>query len=158
WSCPLCSFPRSLSMYGVVLCSVVLAGGVATAQEAEALPISIELKAQAGKASQTAHAQQVTFRLQPVTRGLLQAKAAVPVTVRWTVSHQQGKTAFKNVLLHCFVVKEEKANQTTIPKLNKGVVVETGQTLDLDPKGRTEGELEFTITQPGFYLLRLEAI
>src|SRR5262249_6642669 len=80
------------------------------------------------------------------------------ITIRWTVRHNQGKAPFKNLLLHCFVVKEDQANQKVVPKLNKGVVVESGQTLDLDPKTRTDGQLEFSVNQPGFYLLRLEAI
>jgi hypothetical protein len=145
-------------MYGAVLYSALLAGGLTPGQGAQEAPIAIELKAQSGKASRTAHVQPVTFRPQPGTRGLLQVKAGAPITIRWTVTHAKGTAPLKNLLLHGFVVKEEKANQAVVPKLNKGVVFETGQTLDLDPKSRTEGELEITISQPGYYLLRLETI
>ncbi len=66
------------------------------------------------------------------------------------------KATVKDVLVHCFVVKIDKADQQEVPKLTKGVVVESALTMDFKTQDKTEGEISFTPPNPGRYLLRLE--
>ena len=134
--------------------------GLGALPAAWAGPFTIDLKAQAGKASQTAHAETLTRKLgtKPKPRGVLEVKAGERVTVRWTLGQGNPKDTAKDILVHFFVVKEAKAGQQAVPKLDQGVVVESALTMDFQPSDKTEGELTFVIAKPGPYLLRLETI
>ena len=88
----------------------------------------------------------------------LEARAGQRVTVKWTLRSTDPKTTYKDVTVHFFAVKEEKAGQQTVPNLNRDVAVETALSMDFKPKDATDGELSFTIDKPGSYLLRLETI
>jgi hypothetical protein len=135
---------------------VVLLGlaGVARADH-----FAIDLKVQAGKSEPVlAHAETLGLGTKPKTRSVLEARAGDTVTVEWTLQSRAAKDTFKDVLIHFFAVKEDMAGQRTVPKLDKGVLVETASTMDFKPKDKTQGKLDFQITQPGAYLLRLETI
>src|SRR5215472_13093050 len=101
--------------------------------EAQAHPFAIDLKVRAGKASQTAHAQTAALGVNPKERGTLTVKAGASLTVTWTMRNTATTATVKNVLVHFFVVKEPKAGQATVPKLNKDVVLESALTLDFKP-------------------------
>ncbi len=120
--------------------------------------LAIDLTARSGKASQTAHAEKVALGVKTKPRGVLEVKAGTPVSVKWTMRNQDAKVTLPNVLVHSFVVKEEKAGQLTVPKLDRNVIAETALTMDFRPSDKNEGELQFTIDKPGVYLLRLETI
>ena len=64
----------------------------------------------------------------------------------------------EDVTVHFFAVKEENAGQRAVPKLTEGVIAESACTLDFHPADKNEGELTFTIDQPGCYLFRVETI
>src|SRR5205807_1401657 len=93
----------------------------------------------------------------PEPRPVLVAKADTPVTVKWTLRNTDPTATVKDVLVHFFAVREEKANQQEVPKLNKDVAAESALTMDFKPKDKAAGELTFTVAKPGTYLLRLEA-
>jgi hypothetical protein len=120
--------------------------------------LAIDLEARSGKAKQTAHAQTLAIGVKPKVRGVLEVKAGEPITVTWTLRSTDSKATLQDVLVHAFVVQEEKVGQPVVPRLTRDVVVETGLTTDLKPKGKTEGKLTFTIEKAGAYLLRLETI
>ena len=140
--------------------SIVMAalGSLLSASSAWADHLAIDLEAQCGKARQTAHAETVAIGVKPKARGVLEVKAGDPVTVTWTLRSTDAEATLTNVLVHGFVVQEEKVGQPTVPRLTKGVVVECALTTDFKPKGKTEGKLTFTIDKAGPYLLRLETI
>ena len=110
----------------------------------------------------TANQTRALIRLPPgvkaKTRAILNVKAGERVKVRWTLTNRHDKATFKNIVIHFFVVKQERIGQQDIPKLNKGVLVESALTMDFEPKDRTKGELTFTIDMPGAYLIRVETI
>jgi hypothetical protein len=118
--------------------------------------LAIELTVQSAKVSKTAHAEMLALGVKPKARGLLEVKAGDAITVKWVLSSTDAKATVKDVLVHFFVVKEEKAGQAAIPKLDKDVIAESALTVDFKPKDKVEGELSFTIARPGTYLLRLE--
>jgi hypothetical protein len=125
---------------------------------AGAQEFTIDLKVQSSKENKTANAETavVNFKLKP--RGTFKVKAGEKIRVQWTMKNVDAKEVFKNVLVHFFVVKLDKAGQAFLPKLDKNVAVESALLMDFRPKDQTQGDLTFVIAQPGAYLLRLETI
>ena len=79
-----------------------------------------------------------------------------PIRVQWSVRNTDKALTVKNVLVHFFVVKIDKADQQEVPKLTKNVVVESALTMDFKALDKTEGDLTFSVPNAGRYLLRLE--
>jgi len=125
---------------------------------ARAHHFAIDLVAESGGKGQTANAETLAAGVKAKTRAVLHVKAGARVKVKWTVTNSHAKDSFKDVLVHFFVVKEDQVGQQVVPKLGKGVIVESALTMDFRPGDKTRGELTFTIDVPGAYLLRLETI
>jgi hypothetical protein len=119
---------------------------------------AIDLEARAGKESKTAHAETAALGTSAKPRPVLQVKAGERVNVKWTLRCTDAKETYKDVLVHFFAVKEEKAGQQAVPKLDRDVAAESALTMDFKPKDASDGELSFTVDRPGSYLLRLETI
>ena len=130
----------------------------ATRLAADAEPFTIALEVRSGKASKTAHAESAAPDLTAQERGVLEVKAGDRVTVKWKMNATDPAAKFENVTVHFFAVKEEALGQKAKPKLDKGVVAESAVTLDFGSGAKSEVELNFTIDDPGFYLLRVETI
>jgi len=125
---------------------------------ARAHHFAIDLEARAAGQSQTAHGEMLAVGIKTKPRAVLHLKAGERVKVKWTLTNSHAKDSFKNVLVHFFVVKEDQAGQQVVPKLGRGVVVESALTMDFGPGDKSGGDLSFTIDAPGAYLLRLETI
>jgi hypothetical protein len=136
----------------LVLTALFLTAGV------RADPFAIDLTAQAGKASKEAHAEAPGPEVVAKARPALEAPAGQPVTVKWTLRCTDRSRTYKDVIVHFVAVKEEKVGQRVVPKLDKDVAAETALTMDFKPKDSADGEVTFTVAQPGAYLLRLETI
>jgi hypothetical protein len=119
---------------------------------------AIDLEARTAKASRTAHAEAIGRGSNPKTRGVLELKAGDRVTFKWKVTNIDPKDVCKDVVVHCFLVKEEAVGQQAVPKMDRGVVAENAMTRDFKPKDKAEGELTITIENAGCYLLRVETI
>ncbi|HJT78782.1 MAG TPA: hypothetical protein VJ739_16375 [Gemmataceae bacterium] len=119
---------------------------------------AIDLVAQAGKASQTAHAEKAGLDAVVKPRPVLEARAGQAVTVKWTLRCTDPKKTYNDVIVHFVAVKEEKAGQRTVPKLDKDVTAESALNMDFKPKDSADGQISFTLKEPGAYLLRLETI
>lgn len=138
-----------------------LPAGAAQAGPPEA-PVAIDLTVQVGKNAKTVHAEPpaqglLRERKRP-TRLVVQAPAGERITIRWSVKRGKGEAALKGILLHLFVVPEEKAGQAAIPKLDQRVAVESAVALDLGAGVQGKGDVEFVPGRPGPYLVRLETI
>jgi hypothetical protein len=131
-------------------------GGLLASAAAE--PFAIDLEVRSGKASTTAHAESAAPGAERRERDILAVKAGDPVTVKWKLRSTDPKATVKDVTVHFFAVKEERAGQRAVPKLAKGVVAECALSMDFGPKDKNEGALTFTSDEPGCYLLRLETI
>ena len=123
-----------------------------------ACQFAIDLEVRAAKVHNACHAESVAIGARPLRRKVLEVKAGEPVTVRWTLRSVARKETVKDIVVHFFATKEEKAGQQVVPKLDKEVAVETALTMDFKPTDKTEGELTFTLDKPGCYLVRLETI
>jgi hypothetical protein len=134
-----------------------LGGLVASAAPAPE-PFAIDLEVRAGQAHKTAHAESAAPGAKPKPREVVEVQAGEPITVKWKMSSTAPKGTLKNITVHFFAVKEEKAGQQAVPPLNKDVVAESALLMDFGPKDKNEGTLHFTIPKPGYYLFRLETI
>jgi hypothetical protein len=132
--------------------------GLVISPPARADHFSIDLKVQAGKETKSAQAETASLGSKAKKRAVFNAKVGDRITVKWTLTNKNAKTAVKNVLVHFFAVKLEEIGQKTTPKLDKGVLAESALVMDFNPKDKTQGELSFVIENAGPYLLRLETI
>jgi hypothetical protein len=141
-----------------LLVGLAVFGALLPTAAVAAEPFAIDFTVRAGKASQAAHAESAARLATPQGRATLEVKAGERLTIRWKLSSSDPKETLKDVTVHFFAVKEQKANQPSVPKLDKGVVAESALSMDFGPKDKSEGELSFTLDKPGCYLLRLETI
>ncbi len=137
-------------------CLCVLVLGFCVPSPGRADDFTIELKAQAGKKLETVEAKYPLTDGKPSPRAVLMAAVDTPIRVQWMVRNIDKALMAKDVLVHFFVVKIDKADQQEVPKLTKNVVVESALTMDFKGQDRTEGDLAFAVSNPGRYLLRLE--
>ncbi len=143
-------------MSRLLLGLVTFGGLLASAPAAE--PFAIDLEVRCGKVKKTAHAESAAPGVKPQKRDILEIKAGDQVRVNWKLRSTDPKATLKDITIHFFAVKEERAGQRTVPKLDKGVVAESALSMDFGPKDKNEGALSFIIDEPGCYLLRLETI
>jgi hypothetical protein len=113
----------------------------------------IDLNAQAGK---TAEAKFPASAKKGEPRAVLNVAVNTAVTVKWTARKTDQGAVAKDVLVHFFVVKVDRPDQQEVPKLTKGVVVESALTMDFKSQDKAEGEITFTVANAGCYLIRLE--
>lgn len=125
---------------------------------AQAHHFAIDLNAHADSQKVAAHAETVAPGQKARPRPILHLKAGQRVDVKWVLTNTDAKNSFKDVLVHFFVVKEEKVGQQVVPKLDKTVQTESALTMDFRPGDKARGDLSFTIDSPGAYLLRLETV
>jgi hypothetical protein len=119
---------------------------------------AIDLEAAAGAERQKASAESLAAGVTAKPRGVLHVKTGAPVTVKWMLTATDPKETYKNVLVHYFVVKEDRPGQQRVPPLTKDVVAEGALTVDFRPGDHTRGEVTFTLDNAGAYLLRVETI
>jgi hypothetical protein len=89
-------------------------------------------------------------------RAVVMAAVEARITIQWTVRNADKAATAKDVLLHFFVVREDRIGQAEVPKLTKGVVAEGALNMDFKPNDRTQGEVTFTVPQAGAYLVCVE--
>jgi hypothetical protein len=136
----------------------VLGGWLVAASVGKAETFSIDLEVQAGKKGPKAKAETRVVGEKPKPRVVVKAKAGETIKVHWVLRNTDPKATVKDVLVHFFAVREEKVGQAAVPKLGKDVAAESALTMDFPPKDSAEGNLSFTITRKGAYLIRLETI
>jgi len=142
-----------------VACTLAVLGWLLSAGAARAGDsFAIDLEVRTAKANKTAHVQATGLGTKPKEREVLEIKAGERITVKWKLSNIDPKVQYKDVTVHFFAVKEEKAGQQTVPKLTKDVAAESALSMDFAPKDKSEGEMSFTIDKAGCYLFRLETI
>jgi hypothetical protein len=97
-----------------------------------------------------------TKKLRP--RQVVKLTCNKPIDVSWHAENTSETEEFKDVLVHFFVVKEEKTGQTEIPKLTKDVTYEGALNMDFKPHDDADWQWTLNIHEPGSYLLRVETI
>lgn len=101
--------------------------------------------------------QQPAPKKQP-PRLIFKIASGKKLQVRWSATNTGTSETEKNVLVHFFVVQEEKPGQPKVPPLGKDVEHEGAITVDFKPGDRAGGEFTVTPDKPGSYLIRVETI
>jgi hypothetical protein len=142
-------------------CLLSLLGFVAFGS-ARAEQFTIDLEVKGPKAGRTVHAETAgpadlsKLGSKPKPREVLEVQAGDKITIKWTLITPQETV--KDVLVHFYAVKVNKAGDAPPSKLDKDVLLESALTMDFKAKDKNEGELSLQVEKPGVYLLRLETL
>jgi hypothetical protein len=90
-------------------------------------------------------------------RPLFKAKVGEPLVLQFFYTNTYPHGLTKDVQIRYFVAREEKARQKPLPDLGKGVVTQGEFHLNFKPKARVGARVNFTIREPGIYLLRVDS-
>ncbi len=89
-------------------------------------------------------------------RPLLKVKVGEPLALQFVLTNTYPHGDIKGAIVRYYVVREEKAGQKALPDRSHGTVTEGRFQLNFKPKGRTGARVNFTLKEPGAYLLRVE--
>ena len=78
------------------------------------------------------------------------------IVLQWILTNTYPHGENKDVVVHYYVVREEKPRQKLLPDLSRGAVTEGRFKSNFKPKCRVGARVAFTIKEPGVYLLRVE--
>lgn len=137
-----------------LLIAAIIGGACAPQALAEHAKIQLEV---AGRRDQvTAYVDQTPPEWGKNPRPVLKVRANEPIKVQFLLTNVYPHKTLDNVVVHFFVVREEKAGQKAIPDLRDEVVLETAFDMDLKPGGKAGQRTTFRVDQPGAYLVRVE--
>jgi hypothetical protein len=88
-------------------------------------------------------------------RPLLKVKVGEPLALQFVLTNTYPHGDIKGAIVRYYVVREEKAGQKQLPDRSHAVT-EGRFHLNFKPKGRTGARVNFTLKEPGVYLLRVE--
>jgi len=134
----------------------VLVAATASAQAGE-FEITINVDVADRQISTEETAESPTTRTLP-PRPVAELTQDQTARVSWHAENTGDVKEFKEVLVHFFVVREEKTGQAEVPKLTKDVTYEGALTMDFKPHENADWQWTFRIHEPGSYLLRVETI
>jgi hypothetical protein len=141
-----------------VFLAVTLGGGlmaaVATASDFE---IHVTVKSE-GHEKRTERTEESPSRDRIQPRPVMEIGRNAPIAVSWHAESTGKAETYEDVLVHFFVVEEQRAGQTVVPKLSSGVVYEGALSSDFRPHDKADWQMTFKIPEPGNYLLRVETI
>jgi hypothetical protein len=104
----------------------------------------------------TAHADQEPPAGGVNPRPLAKVKVGEPLVLQWILTNNYPHGENKDVVVHYYVVREEKPGVKQLPNLTPGTVTEGRFTMNFKPKCRVGARVAFTIKEPGVYLLRVD--
>lgn len=137
-----------------ILLVPALLGFVPSATLAEHAKIQLDVQ---GRRDQvTAYVDQTPPEWGKNPRPVLKVRPKEAVKVQFLLTNVYPHKTLENVVVHFFVVREEKAGQKAIPDLKGEVVLETAFDMDLKPGGKAGQRTTFRIDEPGAYLVRIE--
>jgi hypothetical protein len=104
----------------------------------------------------TAHADQEPPAGGVNPRPVAKVKAGEPLVLQWVLTNTYPHGDLKDVVVHYYVVREDKAGQKMLPNLAQGTVIEGRFKMNFKPKCRVGSRIAFTIKEAGVYLLRVD--
>jgi len=138
---------RSLFLFPMLL-------GIAPTALAEHAKIQLEVS---GRRDQvTAYVDQTPPEWGKNPRPVLKVRPNESVKVQFLLTNVYPHKTLENVVVHFFVIREEKAGQKAIPDLKGEVVLESAFDIDMKPGGKAGQRTTFKIDEPGAYLVRIE--
>jgi hypothetical protein len=130
---------------------LLLLPGVAWAEHAK-----ITLDVSTSSAKQTAHVDQTPPESGKNPRPVLKAKAGEPIKVNFVLTNVYPHKTLENVVVHCYIARQERIGQKELPPLDDDVVLETAFDIDLKPGAKAGQRNTLRIDRPGVYLVRIE--
>ena len=129
-------------------------GLLSSAARAEHAKIQLEV---AGRRDQvTAYVDQTPPEWGKNPRPILKVRPNERVKIQFMLTNVYPHKTLENVVVHFFVVREEKAGQKEIPDLKGEVVLESAFDMDFKPGGKAGQRTTLKIAEPGTYLIRVE--
>jgi hypothetical protein len=116
----------------------------------------IELEVSGRRGQVTAHVDQTPPEWGKNPRPVLKVRPDEPVKVQFMLTNIYPHKTLENVVVHFFVVRQEKVGQKEIPDLKGDVVLESAFDMDFKPGGKAGQRTTFKISEPGAYLVRVE--
>lgn len=142
-----------MRLTGLLLMMMVAACGLPA--RAEHARITLEIHTAAGEQA-TAHVDQTPPESGKNPRPVIHAPAGKPLRIQWILTNVYPNKTLKNVVVHFFIVRQERVGQKEIPALDDHVVIETAFDMDFQPGGKAGGRQTLRIDEPGVYLVRVE--
>ncbi len=136
------------------LAAAVLFSLISSTGRAEHAKIQLEVTGRRDQA--TAHVDQTPPEWGKNPRPVLKVRPNEPVKVQFMLTNVYPHKTLENVVVHFFVVREEKAGQQEIPDLKGEVVLESAFDMDFKPGGKAGQRTTLKIAEPGAYLIRVE--
>jgi len=90
-------------------------------------------------------------------RPVLKAKPNEPIRIQFMLTNVYPHKTLENVVVHFFIVRQEKPGQKEIPDLKGDVVLESAFDMDFKPGGKAGQRTTVKIDTPGAYLVRVES-
>jgi hypothetical protein len=142
-----------------ILCPIFAVLGLLPGRFVSGDDFEIVVKVAAGdRQVQTERTEESTAKDQAGPRPAMAIDAKKTAGISWQAENTGKTVEFTDVLLHFFVVKEDKAGQPEVPKLTETVAYEGALTMDFKPHEQTNWQFDLKIDEPGSYLLRVETI
>src|SRR3954463_10701266 len=107
---------------------LLLAGLPLSAARAEHAKINLDVTTSRGQV--TAHVDQTPPATGKTPRPVIRARVNERVRVQWMFTNVYPHKTLENVVLHFFVVREEKAGQKTLPDLSSDDAAGVGAALE----------------------------
>jgi hypothetical protein len=142
----------------LALCGLALCAPLAWAEHATINLRIIRLAPPAGATEDegSASADQEPPRGGHLPRPLFKVKVNEPLALQFVLTNTYPHGDHKNVIVRYFVVREAKERQKETPSLDEGVVVQGMYKMNFKPKCRVGARVQFTLREPGLYLLRVD--
>lgn len=143
-----------MRMLAAIAMTTVSLAVVAPLVRAEHAKIELEVSGRRGHV--IAHVDQTPPEWGKNPRPVLNARAGEPVKLQFVLTNVYPHKTLENVVVHFFVVRQEKVGQKEIPDLKGDVVLESAFDMDFKPGGKAGQRTTLKITEPGAYLVRVE--
>src|SRR4051794_21257725 len=138
----------------LIVIATVMGALYSAAARAEHAKVQLEVSGRRDQA--TAYVDQTPPEWGKNPRPVLKVRPNEPVKIQYVLTNVYPHKTLENVVVHFFVVREEKAGQKEIPDLKGEVVIESAFDMDFKPGGKAGQRMTLRIAQPGAYLIRVE--
>jgi hypothetical protein len=138
----------------LIVIATVMGTLFSSAARAEHAKVQLEVSGRRDQA--TAYVDQTPPEWGKNQRPVLKVRPNEPVKIQYVLTNVYPHKTLENVVVHFFVVREEKAGQKEIPDLKGEVVIESAFDMDFKPGGKAGQRMTLKIAEPGAYLIRVE--
>ncbi len=139
----------------VVLLTVIIVVSL-TGRAVRAEHAKINLDVAVGRENVTAHVDQTPPEWGKNVRPVIKAKVNEPIRINYLFTNIYPHKTLENVVVHFFVVRQDKVGQKELPDMKGDVVIETAFDMDLKPRSKAGQRSTLRISTPGVYLVRIE--